>query len=116
MKTRDQLWSYDTSLSSDMSRCTGYDVHATDGDIGSIDESSNAVGRSSLVVDTGKWIFGKKRLVPAAAVTGIDHNQRKVFVSLTKDQVKNAPDYDAARRSDNDYYDRHADYYGGFFL
>ena len=38
----------------------GYEAHATDGHIGKVDEASNDVGASQLVVDTGPWIFGRK--------------------------------------------------------
>jgi hypothetical protein len=44
---------------------TGYDVEATDGHIGKIDEATMAEGATCLVVDTGFWIFGKKRMLPA---------------------------------------------------
>ena len=46
----------------------GYDVEATDGHIGKIDEASNEAAGQYLVVDTGFWIFGKKRLIPAGVV------------------------------------------------
>ena len=55
----------------------GYDVDATDGDIGKIDEASTDAGRRYLVVDTGFWIFGKKRMIPAGVVTRVDHDGRK---------------------------------------
>ena len=45
------------------------------------------------MVDTGFWIFDKRRLIPAGAVTAVDHDSRKVMISLTKDQVKDAPDF-----------------------
>jgi hypothetical protein len=48
----------------------GYDVMATDGRIGSIEEHSSDESSGYLVVDTGFWIFGKKRLMPAGVVTG----------------------------------------------
>ena len=90
----DTVWSYrDTTWSQD-SDLVGYDVEASDGSIGKIDEASNEASGQWLVVDTGFWIFGKKRLVPAGAVTGIDHEGKTVMVDLTKDQVKSAPDYD----------------------
>ena len=44
---------------------TGFSVEALDGSIGKIDEASNEVGASYLVVDTGPWIFGKKVMLPA---------------------------------------------------
>ncbi len=48
---------------------TGFDVEATDGHIGKIDEATMAARRDSvLVVDTGFWIFGHKRMLPGGVV------------------------------------------------
>ena len=104
------LWNYrDTSWSDDGS-LVGYDVEATDGSIGKVDEATNEAGSAYVVVDTGPWIFGKKRLIPAGAVTGVDHAAESVTVNMSKDQIKSAPDYDADRWSDDDR-DRHSSYY-----
>ena len=54
------------------------------------------------MVDTGFWIFGKKRMIPAGVVRAIDVDEKKVFVAMTKDEIKGAPDYDddtTARRA-----------------
>ena len=68
------------------------------------------------MVDTGFWIFGKKRLIPAGVVTRVDHADRKVYVSMTKDQIKNAPDYDEAMTVNDDaYYDKYGTYYGSYW-
>jgi len=50
-------------------------------------------------------------LIPAGAIKGISHDEEKVFVSLTKDQVKEAPDFDETRRDDHDYRSTHELYY-----
>jgi hypothetical protein len=109
--TNSNLWTYRDTLdvSGDV---VGYNVEATDGSIGKIDEASTETSRRYLVVDTGFWIFGKKRLIPAGVVNRLDRDDRKVYVSMTKDQIKNAPDYDD-RRTDRDdsYYEKHAGYY-----
>src|SRR5436853_5100587 len=47
---------------------TGFDVEATDGHIGKIDEATMKEDAACLVVDTGFWIFGKKRMLPAGVV------------------------------------------------
>ena len=62
----------------------GFDVEATDGSIGHVDEARYDVGSSYLVVDTGPWIFGKKVLLPAGALTRVDLEDKKVYVRLTK--------------------------------
>ena len=69
----------------------GFDVEATDGSIGTIDEATYEVGCSYFVVDTGPWIFGKKVLLPAGVVERVDYDNGDVYVGLTKDQIKNSP-------------------------
>ena len=91
------LWEYEVSVLRPERDVVGYDVEATDGSIGKIDEASNQAASSYLVVDTGFWIFGKKRLIPAGVITRVDDEDRTVFVSMTKDQIKSAPDFAAAR-------------------
>ena len=114
MKTKSEVWTYDQSLEANQASWVGYHVHATDGDIGKIDEMTTETGRGSLVVDTGPWIFGKKRLIPASSVRSVDHEEERVTVSLTKEQIKNAPDCDATRLDDYSYYDEQGTYYGPF--
>ena len=70
----------------------GFDVEATDGSIGKVDEATT--DRDHLIVDTGFWIFGKRRLLPAGVVKQVNYDAQKVFVDLTKAQVKDAPDLD----------------------
>jgi hypothetical protein len=64
------------------------------------------------VVDTGFWIFGKKRMIPAGVISRVDHDDRQVYVALTKDQIKQAPDFEEARREQEAYRKELADYYG----
>ena len=89
---------------------TGFDVEATDGSIGTVDESSAAGGGAYIVVDTGHWIFGHKRLVPGGVIDRIDRQRETVFVRLTKEQVTNAPRLDVTNRElrgkdDDTYYE-----------
>jgi hypothetical protein len=92
---------------------TGFDVEASDGHIGKVDEATMAAGATCLVVDTGFWIFGKKRMLPAGVVTGVDVDQKQLFVGMTKDEIKGAPDYDEAhhRRDEPGYHDEVRGYY-----
>jgi hypothetical protein len=92
---------------------TGFDVEAVDGSIGKIDEASYGEGSSCLVVDTGFWIFGKKRMIPAGVVQRIDTEKQKVHVNMTKDEIKGAPDYDPARHAQDEtgYHDEVGSYY-----
>jgi hypothetical protein len=105
------MWEYRADLGAGERDLVGYDVEATDGSIGKIDEASDAAGSAFLVVDTGFWIFGKKRMIPAGAVDRIDDVDHKVFVRLTKDQIKSAPDFEEQHRTDRDLYDKYYETY-----
>jgi hypothetical protein len=90
----------------------GYGVEAIDGSIGKIDEATYDTGSSYVVVDTGPWILGKKVLLPAGIVDRVDADDEKVYVSRTKDQIKNAPEYEEGTDSDAEYRDRVGGHYG----
>ena len=70
---------------------------------------------SCLVVETGPWIFGKKVLLPAGVVNHVDHDDRKVYVDRSKDQIKAAPEYDDGGHADPEYRERLGGYYGGTY-
>lgn len=102
MSMMNELWTFNRNVPHDELR--GLDVEARDGSIGKIDEATADVGRACLVVDTGPWIFGRKVVIPAGAVETIDVDKGKVHVSLTKDQIKNAPEFDQDRGWNDDVY------------
>lgn len=102
----------DERASADLS---GYDVEATDGGIGKVDEANYEVGSAYLVVDTGPWIFGRKVLLPAGTVDRVDHDERKVYVDRTKQQIKDSPEYDKDTFGTNEYRDRVGGYYTGTY-
>ena len=91
---------------------TGFKVEALDDGIGKVDEATNEAGGSFIVVDTGPWIFGKKVMLPAGVIRDIDLDTETVFVNRTKDQIKNAPEFDEQRYRDQGYRDELGGYYG----
>ena len=107
------MWDYSNSVSRTQNDIVGYDVEATDGSIGKIDEASDRAGDAYLVVDTGFWIFGKKRMIPAGVVERVDDAERKVFVRMSKDDIKSAPDLDDDPRDGRDRYDTYYEPFGG---
>ena len=82
-----------------------------DGSIGKIDEATNEVGGSYIVVDTGPWIFGKKVVLPAGIIDNVERDGETVYVSLSKDEIKNAPEYDPERGVDETYRTELGGYY-----
>ncbi len=91
---------------------TGFTIDALDGEIGKVDEATFESGSSYLIVDTGPWIFGRKVMLPAGVVSRIDHENKRVWVDRTKDQIKNAPEFDESMLSDTTYRERLGTYYG----
>ena len=109
-------WAYrrGVGLSGTGADLVGYDVEATDGHIGKIDEATDDVGSSYVVVDTGPWIFGSKVMLPAGTISRLDRNDRKVYVARSKDEIKSAPKFDKDAYRDRGYRDRVGEYYGKF--
>jgi hypothetical protein len=105
-------WRYRDDVGVNGADLTGYKVEAADGGIGKVDEASQEVSAQCLVVDTGPWIFGKKVLLPAGTVNHVDHDERKVYVDRTKDQIKSAPEFDQDMYTDPMYRDKIGGYYG----
>jgi uncharacterized protein YrrD len=78
----------------------GKPIDAQDGHIGSVhdlyfDEQTWSV--RYLVVDTGKWLPGRKVLVVPDAILKPWHGEAAVPVNLTKEQIKSSPDIDTAQ-------------------
>src|SRR6185503_14295702 len=107
------LWTYRTNLPGTREALVGCDVEARDGSIGKVDEATPDTGRAHIVVDTGPWIFGRKVVIPAGTIERIDLDDKKIFVALTKDQIKDSPEYDPTH-FDADYRVRLRTYYAPF--
>ena len=109
------IWTVrDTTLATSINPDTlvGYDVEATDGSIGKIDDKTLDAGPGTLIVDTGPWIFGKKVMLPIGVIRSADHDEQKVFVNRTKDEIKNAPEFDESLIGDETYRSQLGTYYG----
>ena len=96
-------------------KVTGYDIHATDESIGHVqdfvfDDESWTI--RYLVIDTRNWWpGGKKVLIATHWIESIDWATSTVHVKLTRDQVKNSPQYQEELPIARDYEERlHASY------
>lgn len=93
----------------------GYAIAATDGRLGTVsdflfDDASWLV--RWLVVDTGKWLSGRKVLLPPSVLGHIDPNGNEFAVSLTMQQVKDSPDIDTERPVSRQIETNIYDFYG----
>jgi hypothetical protein len=108
----EDVWTYRDEFVGDID-LTGFSVEAIDGSIGKVDEATFDVGASSIVVDTGPWILGKKTVLPAGVIDRIDAESETVFLACTKDEVKNAPEFGETRYADDEFRGRIGTYYEG---
>lgn len=105
------MWSYRVEFE-DPGDIGGYAVNAVDGHIGKVDKHSIEAGRCCIVVDIGRWLFGKKVLLPAGVIERIDNEHEVVYVDRTKQQIQDAPEYSEGSHEDEDYRNRLSGYYG----
>jgi hypothetical protein len=72
-----------------------YHVHADDGDLGHIDDyaiDDHDWQIRSLILDTGYWLPGRKVPIPLTAVRHINWEDSRVYVNLTRDEIRSTPD------------------------
>ena len=109
------LWTYREADALQEVDVTGFEVEATDGEVGTVVEAAYELGSSWLVVDTGPWIFGRKVLLPAGTVESVDTEARKLYVDRTRAEIKSAPEHDPSGYADQEYRLALADYYARFY-
>ncbi len=85
---------------------SGYQIQANDGEMGHvvdfiIDEETWAI--RYLVIDTKNWFGGNKVLISPIWADYISWNDSKVFVNLSLEEVKHAPEYSEEALLTRDY-------------
>ena len=53
--------------------------------------------------------------MPAGTIDRVDADSRKLYVDLTKDQIKDSPEFDEISYAEPDYRSRVGDYYGRYY-
>jgi uncharacterized protein YrrD len=93
----------------------GYRIHATDGDIGHVDDfivdDANWAIRY-LVVDTRNWLPGRKVLLACDWIEEVSWPDTRVAVCHSREEIKNSPEYDPSAPVNRQYEDVLHDYYG----
>lgn len=94
----------------------GYRVEAVDGSIGKIDQATDEVGSSYVVVDTGPWIFGSRVLLPAHVIAGVDREAQTVTVDRTREEIRSAPSIQDVMPDSPRAHQDLGDYYRNLYL
>jgi hypothetical protein len=56
-----------------------------------------------MVAHTAKWLPGRKGLLAPVWINSVDWSERKMYVTLTKEQIKTSPEYDASMPLEEEY-------------
>ena len=75
----------------------GLTVHATDGELGTVDQfyfDDESWAIRYLTVETGGWLGGRSVLISPISVLHTDWPAKQLDVALTKKQVENSPGID----------------------
>lgn len=85
---------------------SSYHIQALDGEIGHVDDfviDDETWAIRYLIIDTRNWWPGKKVLVSTQWIERVSWNESKVFVNLTREAIKQAPEYSEESLITRDY-------------
>ena len=97
--------SWDPHLRS-TSAVSGYDIQASDGEIGHVEDfviDGETWAIRYLVIDTQNWLPGKKVLISPQWIERVSWDLSTVFVNLSRDAIKQAPEYTEESLLTRDY-------------
>lgn len=110
---KSQEGSWDPNLRSTKD-VTGHSIQASDGEIGHVDDfiidDENFTIRY-LVIDTKNFLPGKKVLISPEWIDRISWDDSKVFINLTRETIKNSPEFDEDEGITREYESRLFDHY-----
>jgi uncharacterized protein YrrD len=106
--------SWDSHLRS-TGEVSGYHLQGSDGEIGHvedfiIDDATWTI--RYLVINTRNWWPGKKVLVSTAWVDGVSWSESKVLVSLSRESIRESPEYSEESLLTRDYEEKLHGHYG----
>jgi hypothetical protein len=93
----------------------GYTVEGSDDQVGFVADfivDDETWELRYLVIDTSHWWWGKKVLVAPRWATRVSWDERQIFVDLSRDAIKNSPEWDAATMVRREYETRLYGHYG----
>jgi hypothetical protein len=116
----ERRWEWGTEESGDRhlrssAAVIGYYIAATDGELGHVEDflvDDATWSIRYMVVDTSNWWFGKKVLVSSEWITRVVWNESLLHVDMTREQIKNSPEYDPSGHVQRDYEMKLHDHYG----
>jgi hypothetical protein len=93
----------------------GYHIHATDGEIGRVEDFLVDDAEWSIryiIVDTRNWKHGESVLISSRSVRKIDWTNRLIHLDVDRQKVKGSPSYDPSIAINGAYEEKFLTYYG----
>ncbi len=85
---------------------SGHNIQAADGEIGHVDDfiiDDETWAIRYLIIDTRNWWPGKKVLVSPRWIDRVSWSESKVFVNLTRESIRQSPEYTEESLLTRDY-------------
>ncbi len=93
---------------------TGHTICGSDDEIGRVGDflvDDRDWSIRYFIVDTAIW-FGKEVVVPTAAIREVSWDTQTVYLTIPRERVKNAPEYDSSTPHDEAYEHQLDEFYG----
>jgi hypothetical protein len=85
---------------------TGYYIEAADGDIGHVEDflvDDQEWAIRYMIVDTRNWWAGKQVIISPEWINRVSWPDSRVYVDMSREGVKTAPEYDPDRPLEREY-------------
>jgi hypothetical protein len=96
------------------SEVTGYEIQALNDHFGHVEEfmiDDRAWRIRYLVIDTRKWLPGKKVLLSPNWISSVSWPEAKVYIDLDRETVQRSPEYDADKDITREYEEQLFEHY-----
>jgi hypothetical protein len=96
-------------------RLKDFAVRATDGDLGTVEDlyfDDETWAIRYLIVDTGKWLSGRRVLISPISAAHLDWDAKRLDVALTAKQVEHSPEIDTHQPVSRQHEAEYLGYYG----
>ncbi|MBN1584478.1 MAG: PRC-barrel domain-containing protein, partial [Anaerolineae bacterium] len=93
----------------------GYHIAATDGEIGHVEDlfiDEDSWNIQYFLVDTSNWLGGRHVLIAIDWIERVGWTDKMVHINLTREKIKDSPEYEPGPPLRRDYEMRLYDYYG----
>jgi sporulation protein YlmC with PRC-barrel domain len=75
----------------------GYHIHATDGEIGHVEDfivDDKQWALDFMIVDTAEWMLGKRVVIPPQWIKKVNWDDKSVYLDRSREAVQNSPEFD----------------------